>query len=51
MGLSKKKRAKKREERERGRGNFPEISANLPNGTLTTNVGFLFREGRKIKLG
>ena len=32
MGLSKKKRAK---ERERERGNFLEISANLPNGTLS----------------
>ena len=46
MGLSKKKR-----ESQRARGNFLEISANLPNGTLTTNVGFLFKEGRKIKLG
>ena len=34
MGLSKKKRAKEREG-ERARGNFLEISANLPNGTLS----------------
>ena len=46
MGLSKKKRERKRErERQREWGNFLEISANLPNGTLTKNVGPLFREG------
>ena len=33
MGLSKKRRARE-EEREREGGNFFEISANLPNGTL-----------------